>query len=208
MTMIPYYDELLEEEQQEVSRVIRLLLRQTFILEHKYERRTGRLQHNRDFSVCSRHLEFIREYFGVSQISLRENSQMGLIYIENEGLTGDKLPQLATLYLLALKLIYDEQMESISTSVNVYATLGQIHEKLGNCRLFKRQPSPTEIRRTVTLLKKYQLIEPLDMMEDLSAESRLMVYPSINAVLLGNDIRQLLAAFEEGEENDDTDEDD
>ena len=62
---------------------------------------------------------------------------MGLIYIENEGLTGDKLPQLATLYLLALKLIYDEQMESISTSVNVYATLGPV--SYTHLDVYKRQ---------------------------------------------------------------------
>ena len=129
MAMIPYYDELMQEEQAEITEVIRLLLRQTFILERKYERRTGRFQYNRDFSVCSKHLEFIRDYFAVSGISVQENSHMGVIYIQNETLVGDKLPRLATLYLLALKLIYDEQMETVSTSINVYTTLGNIHDR-------------------------------------------------------------------------------
>lgn len=44
---------------------------------------------------------------------------------------------MATLYLLALKLIYDEQMESVSTSINIYSTLSDIHEKLANYRLLK-----------------------------------------------------------------------
>ncbi len=79
--------------------------------------------------------------------------------------------------MLALKLIYDEQMESVSTSVNVYTSLKELHEKLGSYRLFRRQPSPTDIRRTVALLKKYQIIEPLDLMEDLSGESRMIIYP-------------------------------
>lgn len=175
------------------------MLRQTFILERKYDRRTGRFQYNREFRICNKHLEFIRTYFSISGISVYENSQLGVIYIQGETLVGDKLPRLATLYLLILKLIYDEQMESVSTSVNVYTTLGEMHEKLGSYRLFKKQPSPTDIRRAVTLLKKYQVIEPLELLDDLNGNSRLIVYPCINVVLLGDDVRELLESFREDE---------
>lgn len=198
---IPYYDHLMQGEQAEVTECIRQLLRQTFILERKYDKRTARFQYNRDFRICTKHLDFIRNYFSISGITLRDNSQMGVIYIEGETLVGDKLPKLATLYLLALKLIYDEQMESVSTSIQVYASLKEVHEKLGNYRLFKRQPSPTEIRRAIALLKKYQIVESLDLMEDLGGDSRMIIYPCINVVLLGDDVRQLLGAFEEEGEN-------
>lgn len=194
---IPYYDNLMHSEQSEVTEIIRLLWRQTFILEHKYDKRTGRFQYNRDYRVCSKHLEFIKNYFAISGVELRENSQMGVMYIQGENVVGDKLPRLATLYLLVLKLIYDEQMESVSTSVNVYTSLREIHEKLGNYRLFKKQPALTDIRRAVALLKKYQVIEPLDLLEDLKSESRMIIYPCINVVLMGDDVRQLLSSFDE-----------
>lgn len=197
---IPYYDELTQDGQEEVRQSIRLLLRQTFLLEHKYDRRTGRFQYNREFRACSKHLEFIKNYFAISGIMVQENSQIGVIYIQGETLVGDKMPKLATLYLLALKLIYDEQMESVSTSVNVHTSLREIHEKLGGYRLLKKQPSPTEIRRAVSLLKKYQIIETLDMMEDLGGGSRMMIYPCINVVLMGDDARALLSSFEEGQD--------
>ncbi len=200
---IPYYDSLLPEEQLEVTEAIRLLLRQTFVLERKYEKRSGRFTYNREFRICNKHLEFIRKYFSVCGVSVIENSQMGVIYIQGETLVGDKLPKLATLYLLILKLIYDEQMAAVSTSVNIYTTLGEIHDKLGNYRLFKKQPSPTDIRRAVTLLKKYQVVEPLDLLEDLNGDSRLIIYPCINVVLFGEDVRELLESMGEGEENDD-----
>ena len=199
MTDIPYFDGLMGEEQREITDSIRLLLRQTFILERKYDRRTGRFQYNREFRICNKHLEFIRTYFSISGISVYENSQLGVIYIQGETLVGDKLPRLATLYLLILKLFYAEQMDSVSTSVNVYTTLGEMHEKLGSYRLFKKQPSPTDIRRAVTLLKKYQVIEPLELLDDLNGNSRLIVYPCINVVLLGDDVRELLESFREDE---------
>lgn len=199
----PYYDGLLPEEQQELTESIRLLLKQTFVLERKFEKRSGRFTYNREFRICNKHLEFIRKYFAICGISVMENSQMGVIYIQGETLVGEKLPRLATLYILVLKLIYDEQMATVSTSVNVYTTIGEMHEKLGNYRLFKKQPAPTDIRRAMTLLKKYQIVEPLDLLEDLKAESRLIIYPCINVVLMGDDVRTLLAACGEGEDNDD-----
>lgn len=197
MTEIPYYDGLMGEEQREITGIIRLLQRQTFILERKYDRRSGRFQYNREYRSCLKHLEFIRAYFSIGGISVKENSQIGVIYIQGETVMGDKLPRLATLYLLILKLIYDEQMETVSTSVNVYTTLGEMHEKLGNYRLFKKQPSLTDIRKAVTLLKKYQIIEPLELLEDLKPDSRLIVYPCIHVVLMGDDVRSLIEAFAE-----------
>lgn len=196
---IPYYDGLLVEEQQQVSNSIRLLLRQTFILERKYDRRTGRFQYNREFRSCNKHLEFIRAYFAISGVSVQENSQIGVIYIQGEALVGEKLPKLTTLYLLILKLIYDEQMAAVSASVHVYTSLSEIHDKMGNYRLLKKQPSPTDIRRAVTFLKKYQVIEPLSMLDDLSGSSKMIIYPCINVVLMGDDARELLKTFEEEE---------
>lgn len=201
--MITYYEEQLAEEQAKITQSIQLLYKQTCLLERKYDRKMNRFQYNRDFAVCNKHIEFIREYFKICGIEVLENSQMGVIYLRGEQVVGDKLPRLATLYLLILKLIYDEQMASVSTSVNVYTTLSDMHERLGNYRLFKKQPSVTEIRKALALLKKHQMIEPLDVLEELDGRSRMIIYPCINVVLFGDDVRGLLESYGEGEEEDD-----
>lgn len=195
--MIPYYDELMPEEQLAVTEVVRLLYKQTFILERKYDRRAGRYLYNQDFRMCNKHLEFVREYLKIAGIEVRENSQLGVIYIQGEGQVGDKLPRLATLYILILKLIYDEQMASVSNSVHIITTLSEMNERLGNMGLLVKNPAPTEIRRAIALLKKYQVIEPLDMMEGMDPQSRMIIYPSINVVLFGDDARGILASFSE-----------
>ena len=120
---IPYYDNMTEEQQKEITDSIRMLLRQTFVLERKYDKKTERLQYTSSYRIITRHFPFIRHYLAVSGIELIENSHMGIFYVQGEDLLGEKLSKLATLYLLALKLIYDEQMENVSTSVNVYTTL-------------------------------------------------------------------------------------
>lgn len=201
--MIEYYEQLTQEEQQAVTETIKLLFRQTYILEHKFDKRTSRFKPNKEFRVCDRHLEFIRGYFNISGIQVFENSQLGVIYLQGESLLGDKLPKLATLYLLILKVIYDEKMSMASKSVQVYTTLSDIHERLGNLRILKNRPAVTEIKKALALLKKYQMIEPIDPMEEVDADNRMIIYPCIQLVLLGEDIRALLLTFTQGEDEDD-----
>lgn len=198
--MIEYFEQLMPEEQEAVTEVIQTLYRQTFLLERKFDKRAGRLQYEKDYRLCSKHFDFLKAYFAVAGITLCENAHMGLIYIQGETLWGEKLPRLATIYLLILKLIYDEQMATVSSSSHIVTTLGAINGKAGEFRVLTGLPSPTEMRRTVALLKKYQVIEPLDVLEELNESTRMVIYPSIQAVLMGDDIRELLATFGEQEE--------
>lgn len=198
--MIEYYEQLMQEEQEAITEIIQTLLHQTFILEQKFDRRAGRLQYEKDYRICTRHFEFLKAYFAISGIQLCENAHMGMIYIQGETLWGEKLPKLATIYLLLLKLIYDEQMATVSSSSHIVTTLGAINGKAGEFRVLKGLPSPTEMKRTISMLKKYQIIEPLDAIEELNESTRMVIYPSIHAVLMGDDIRELLATFGEGRE--------
>ena len=201
--MINYYEELPPEEQRKVTESIQSLYRQTFLLERRYDKKTKRYQVNREYYQCGKHMEFIKAYFAIMDIEVIENSQMGVIYIRGEQVIGEKLSKLTTLYILILKLIYDEQMSAVSTSVNAITSLGDIHEKLGSYRLLKKQPSVTEIRKSLALLKRYQLIEPLDILEEMDGQSRMVIYPAINVVLLGDDVRALIETYTEGDEEDD-----
>ena len=61
-----------------------------------------------------------------------------------------------------------------------------------------------EVRRAVAVLKRFQVIEPLDVMEELDMESRVVIYPSIHMVLMGDDVRALIQTFGEEETEDET----
>lgn len=197
--MIAYYEELDDKEREHLRNVIQALYRQTFLLERKFDKRTGRMAVSGEYRTGSRHFEFLKEYFAVAGITLQENIHMGLIYIQGETLWGEKLPRLATIYLLVLKLLYDEQMAAVSSSSHVVVTMGMVNGKAGEFHVLSSLPSPTEMRKTITLLKKYQIIEPIDVLEELDENTRVIIYPCIHAVLLGDDIRELLGTFSEEE---------
>ena len=195
--MIEYYESLTDEEKDGMKEVIQALFRQTFLLERKYDRRSGRTTSVKEYKIAEKYIDFLREYFMVSGISLRQNVHMGVIYIQEEALWGEKLPRLATIYLLVLKLLYDEQMASASSSSHVAVTMGMLNGRAGEFHVLSSLPSPTEMRRTIALLKKYQIIEPLDVLEELDENTRLVIYPCINAVLMGDSVRELLNTFSE-----------
>lgn len=198
--MIEYFDLLSEEEQADLTEIIQLFYRQTFLLEHKYDKKTERYQYSKEYRTALKHKEFLKEYFGIAGIELSENVHMGILYIQGETLWGEKLPRLATIYMLVLKLLYDEQMEEASSSMQIVTTLGAVNAMAGSFHVLRSMPSPTEMRRAVAFLKKYQVIEPMDVLEELNEDTRMIIYPSVNVVLMGDDIRELLKTFDEEEE--------
>ena len=153
--MIAYYEELDDEERDRLRNVIQVLYRQTFLLERKFYKRTGRMAESGEYRTGSRHFEFLKEYFAVAGITLQENMHMGLIYIQGETLWGEKLPRLATIYLLVLKLLYDEQMAAVSSSSHVVVTMGMVNGKAGEFHVLSSLPSPTEMRKTIALLNRW-----------------------------------------------------
>ncbi len=56
--MIDYYEQLTQEEKEEVTEVIQTLYRQTFLLERKFDKRAGRMQYTKESRTCTKHLEF------------------------------------------------------------------------------------------------------------------------------------------------------
>ena len=193
--MLEYIKELPQEEQEQIKDALQKLYRQTFILERKYDRKAGRMTANKEYYLCQKHMEFLTEYLAVAGIQLKENIELGTIYVQGEPLMGERFPRLATIYLLLLKLLYDEQMSVASNSVNICVTLGDLSARAGAFRLLKGLASYAEMKKALYLLKRYQLIEVPDSMEELNENTRIIIFPSINVVLMREDVEKLLASF-------------
>ena len=201
--MLEYISQLSSADQERMQNVLSQLYRQTFLLERKYDKRAGRLGLNQDYYFCEQHMEFLKDYLDVAGILIERNTELGAIYIQGQTLLGERLPKLATIYLLLLKLIYDEQMAAVSSSVNIITTFGALSARAGEFRLTRSLSSISEIRRAFAILKKYQMIEPLDALEELNEGTRILVYPCINLLLMREDIKKLLAVFGEEAGQDD-----
>ena len=199
--MFPYYNDLMDEEKEELKEVVKTLYHQTYLLERKYDKKTERYLPNRMYRVCERHLDFLKEYFKIADIELIENRQYGIMQIVTQNLQGDKISRLTTVFLLLLKLIFDEQMNTASSSIHVYTSLNEVYEKIQLFRLWNSKSiSPTEIRRTIAALKKYQVIEITDEMGELDGDTKFIIYPTINLLLDSQSIGAIITQYQEEEE--------
>lgn len=201
--MFEYYDGLLDEDKEELTGVIKDLYGHTFLLERKYDKKSGRYQLNRMYRVCERHFDFLREYFKIGDMELIENRQYGIMALRTRSVQGDKLSRLTTLFILLLKLIFDEQMNTASNSTQVFTTLDEIYDKLLLFRLWNNKSiSPTELRKTIAVLKKYQVIEVMEDIGELEGSTKLILYPTVSLILNGQSIQGLLEQYQENEEED------
>lgn len=199
--MFPYYNELLDEEKEELKEVIKTLYHQTYILERKYDKKTERYLPNRMYRNCERHLEFLKEYFQIADIDLLENRQYGIMQIVTQNLQGDKLSRLTTVFILLLKLIFDEQMNTASSSIHVFTSLNEVYDKIQLFRLWSNKSiSPTELRKTIAALKKYQIIEIIEEMGELDGDTKFIIYPTINLLLESQTIGAIIEQYQEEEE--------
>lgn len=202
--MIEYYNQLLKEEQDEVTVAIKLLQSQTFVLERKYDRKTTRYHVNKEYRTCEKHYDFLKAYFGIAGIDLVENRQYGIIGLSSSQNLGEKLSKLTSVFLLLLKLIYDEKMGTASTAIQVYVSLQEVYEKIQLFSLWDNKSiSQTDLKRTLSVLKKYQVIEVLDLMQDVNVSTMLIVYPTINLLLHPDVVANMIAQYQEVEEVED-----
>lgn len=198
--MIEYFNELSTQDQERLQNMIRLLLDQTFLLERKYDKKTGRMMADRDFYFCDQHMGFLKDYFAVAGLELNQSLELGTISLTGGNRFASRLSKLATIYILILKLIYDEKLSQASTSATIFTTFGELNEKIGEFNLLQSISSVTEIKQTFRVLKKYQMVEITDTFEELSEMTRIIINPCISLILMREDMIALLSSFQGEEE--------
>lgn len=204
--MLEYYNNLLDGEQEELTEAVKLLYSQTFVLEKKYDKKTERYLPNKIYRTCERHLDFLKDYFMIADIDLIENRQYGIMALQTQNLQGDKLSKLSTVFILLLKLIFEEQMNTVSNSVHVYTTLNDVYDKINLFRLWPNKAIPiTEVRKTIAVLKKYQVVELFDETGDLEGDTKLIIYPTVNLLLNQQAVQNIIEQYQESEDDEDGD---
>ena len=152
--MIEYYEQLSEEEQDEIRHVIQTLYRQTFLLERKFENGPAGWFRFENIVYAANIKNFWNRILRFAGNQPAGESAYGSDIYPGRDTLGRKLSRLATIYILVLKLIYDEQMAAVSSSSHIVTTLGAVNGKAGEFHVLNSLPSPTEMRRTIAFLKK------------------------------------------------------
>ena len=149
------------------------LLNQCYLLKKKDDTRM-------DYLYVIQNKAVFANFFDILGYTLKIDEAQGVIGLcTNEKSGCIKLKKYHSICLLILRLLYAEARNELSLSDDVIVRVEQIHEKYGLLQI-RQKPmiDKATLNETLTLLKKYNIIERLD--NDVSnPDTRIKIYPSI-----------------------------
>jgi hypothetical protein len=187
---IGMYQSLNETDKYEFARIVKTLLSQTFILERIFDKGKGKTIINPMYRKVERFQLMLSEYFQMMEIDLQFNKRLGLVCVNGTTFKTYRLDKLTTIYLLLLKLIYEEKQKTVSTEDIIVVTIEEIQEKIETFQLLEKLPTFTSKKKAFDVLRRFQLIDYFS--GDLGEIGSVIVYPSISILLKNNEIKEML----------------
>lgn len=177
-------------EKEEIQRLIGIFLNQTYLLSKKYDLHKEKLVTNNDYNIAINYLDFLKDYFEIAGIKLIDDNSNGVLYADSPNSKVYTLSKMECIYLILLKLIYDEKQQTVSIDKTVIVSLEEIHYKMEILKVLSKLPYPTQRIDALKALRRFQLIEKID--GDYESNGRFIVYPSIVTVLNNKDILKII----------------
>lgn len=190
MSSLSKYTNFNIREKEEIQRLIGIFLNQTYLLSKKYDLHKEKLVTNNDYNIAINYLDFLKDYFEIAGIKLIDDNSNGVLYADSPNSKVYTLSKMECIYLILLKLIYDEKQQTVSIDKTVIVSLEEIHYKMEILKVLSKLPYPTQRIDALKALRRFQLIEKID--GDYESNGRFIVYPSIVTVLNNKDILKII----------------
>ena len=189
------YEQLPERDREQFTRVLGLLFDQTFLLRDVWNGQEGRLVGNRDYRFAERVRTLLEGYLVVSGWALQVDNLRGVIALYNRhGRNRLALDRLTTYLLYTLRLIYEEQLEQVSTRAEVVIWWRDVYEKLHAFGFVDKKLSVTKLEAVAARLRRWSVVERIEG-DNLQPDSRWMIYPTIRLLVSEDQINQLYARW-------------
>jgi hypothetical protein len=203
MEWLERWNKLTDKEKEQFTRVVNLLLGQTFIIREKVDPREKSVEINKDFRFLENNQDIFKGYLKITGWEFELDSTFGVCMVQNKlGNNRHLLNKFATYILYVLRLIYEEEREKLNLRKDVMTTLGLINEKLFSFSLADRKIADQQWMEVLSTLKGFQIIERLDGIQ-VEPESRIIIYPTILFVVTPEKIAALDKGMQENLSNQD-----
>ena len=213
--MFSYLEERTPAEVEAIRRTIQELLRQTCILQVKYDPVTLTARDNGRYQVCLKHREFIADYLSVMGCELVHDPQDHLFRITGDGAAMEKMSLTTTKLLLLLKLIYRDKIMGEGLHATV-TTRAEIREYGRNTGLLPGKLNAQDWQAALNLMKTHQMIELPGAILNVEDQTPIYIYGTVNIFCSSLAINELVQRYRddaeekttEGEEERETGEED
>ncbi len=174
---------LSNSDQERFKSLVNYLLNKTHILSDIYEPRDRIGKINGDYRFIVRYFEIFKGFLDLAGYDLLRDDERGIVYISSRYNNNNfKLDKFPTLFLLALRQIYDEEIEKNSSRNVVFIKVGDVVIKMLEQSLVLRKPTISQTVDTLRTLIKYNIVSRIEGNLE-SAECTIVVYPTIMKVV-------------------------
>jgi len=192
------YDALTNYEKGEFRRIANYLLSHTYLTRFNYRPSEKMTLPNRDYQFAIRFFRLLQDYFEISGWQLENDDIYGVMSLTNTyDSNRSRMDQFTTLFLFTCRLIYEEQREEASSFHTVPTDTRDVVQKMATLGLLKNgkttQKERLEAQRT---LAHFNLIEKMEATAWEPDGNRILILPSILAVISNQSINDLLETLE------------
>jgi len=193
------FEALTDKEKQMFSETVNLLLGKTYLV---YEREEDR----RYYRFVEKHFDMFVRYLEMARWSLTIQKADAVIQVYNMDERNRRNFSLQeTIFLVILRLLYDEKRRDLRLTQQVLVTGQEIQEKYMALQIRKRLPSREDMQRILKLFSSFSLLD-LKQGHWKDPEAVFQLYPSLLLILNKADLETLTewlreqSGYEEEEE--------
>lgn len=131
-----------------------------------------------DYNFILNYRDQFMSLFEILGYELVIQEETGVIGINNPAGTGRiHLKKIESIILLILRLLYIEERKKVSQTEDVIVLIDQVFDKYNMLKM-KNKLDKTMLRNSMSVLKRYHLIQNLDS-DMANPDTRIIIYPSI-----------------------------
>lgn len=196
--MLEYAQNLPPQEAEELKRAIRDLMRQSCILETKYDASRGILKDNPRYRLCQKHRDFLIDYFDTMGAVLNYDPQDHFFRLTGEGVAAEKFSETTTLILLLMKLIYKEKIMGDGLMATM-TNLKELRQYGSDTGLITRRLTDRELYEAMSVMKTHQMAEFPCALSDVEDDTPIYLYNMINVFCQGGAVSRIFAKYQNRE---------
>jgi len=183
------------QEQERFRKISNYLLNKTFILSETYEPRDRIGKINGDYRFIERNFNLFADYLDLAGYRLMKDDAKGVIFVNNiYNYNNEKIEKFTTLFLLVLRLIYDEEMNKGSNRNVAFLKVSDVILRMMEEKLIAKKPTVRDTVEALRQLTRFNIISRLEgNIEDPGV--LITVYPSITKVISNEKIANIYAVM-------------
>ncbi|OUN99668.1 hypothetical protein B5F98_00365 [Pseudoflavonifractor sp. An44] len=183
------------------------LLSRTYVVRTIYKPGEGRIN-NPDYVFLSAHFEAIQEYLALLDWDLRKDDLNGYFYVMNtDDANRCNLNKKETAILLAIRMIYEENIERLGLEQDAVCTVRDLLDKVvTDYAILSTKPNMDEVKRALTLLDNHSVIQRLEGKYNQNS-CKFAILPTVLSVVSSEKLNAIVSVMRKEDEGEETEED-